>query len=100
MGKLVNLKIDGKKVVLGGPGKTALAILATVKKLKKGEYLTIEGLSERMKMSATGLQSMVGRHKELFDNNRQFITTPDASKVMVYGCEASIVALRKELEMN
>ncbi len=98
MGKLVNLNINGKKVVLGGPGKEALRILALVKKLKKGEYVTTEGLAERVGTKGNSLQSFIGRHKELFDKNRLLITTPEASKLMVYGSEASIAALKKELE--
>ncbi len=98
MGKLVNLNINGKKVVLGGPGKMALALIAAVRKLKKGEYVTVEGLVERTGAKGSAIQALIGRHKELFDKNRLSITTPEASKLMVYGSEASIAALKKELE--
>lgn len=100
MGKLVNLKIDGKKVVLGGPSEMVLAMVKFVSKMKKGEYVTTEGLAERIGKPAANVQSLITRSKELFEKYRALIQTPTAAKTMVYGSEASIKKLKAELEMN
>ena len=95
---LVNFKLDGKKVVLGGPSLKSLELVNLLNGLKFGEYLSTEGCAELLKISVDAIQATMKRDEKLFVDHSIKISIPGANHKRIWGSRKSIAKLKKELE--
>ncbi len=99
--KKIELKIDGKKTILGGPGEVCLKVMNFVKTLRIADgYYTSDGIGKAIGISSNAVKQHVGKWLEEFKGYELMVPASEAGKTYrIFGSREMIAKLKKELEI-
>jgi hypothetical protein len=99
--KKIELKLNGKTAVIGGPGPLTIRVIECVKALPEGEYFTSEGLGKKVNLTKNAVEQHIRKSPE--EVAGYFVMVPGLegrAKQIVYGAKKSISKLKAQLELE
>jgi hypothetical protein len=99
--KKIELKLNGKQTIVGGPGPITIKVIECVKALPEGEYFTSEGLSRKVNLTKNAVEQHIRKASEEIVG--YFVLVPGLegkAKQTVYGAKKSISKLKAQLELE
>ncbi len=97
--KKLELKINGKPEVLGGPPPKAKRVIDFIKSLKGDEFWDRDGLRTKLSISDSVIRDLNNFLEEI-DGHYMNLPSTNNNKRMIYGPKAGISKLKKQLEIE
>lgn len=99
--KKVELRLNGKPTVLGGPGPKTQRVITFIHAIQDGEFYDQDGIAERLKTTRDAVKSALQKFPDEVGGRSVIVPGSDgACKKIVFGSKKGIAKLKAQLEIE